>query len=110
MADRWIKQPTDPHQIRETIADLRQRLDALPSIDSNAANWAEQHRQHRAAAEALADHLRATYGARIHDKAWTNTIRMHGFSSSGTAGLQQAFRNWIAAAERKLAAIEGVTS
>ncbi|WP_028712069.1 MULTISPECIES: hypothetical protein [unclassified Paracoccus (in: a-proteobacteria)] len=104
------KHRIDPQLVQSTIADLRQRLDALPMIGDNAAGWADQHRQHRAAAEALADHLRATYGARIHDKAWTNTIRMHGISSSGTAGLQQAFRNWIAAAERKLAAIEGVTS
>lgn len=104
------KQPTDPHQIRETIADLRQRLDALPSIDGRADDVMDQHRRHRAKAEALADHLRTTYGARIADKAWTNAIRMHGISSSGTAGLHQAFRNWVAAAERKLTATEGDAS
>ncbi|CAM3168276.1 hypothetical protein SAMN04488021_11869 [Paracoccus aminovorans] len=104
------KRPTDPHLIRETIADLRQRLDALPSIDSRTGDLMDQHRRHRAAAEALADHLRTAYGARIAAKAWTNTIRMHGISSSGTSGLHQASRNWIAAAERKLAAIEGNAS
>lgn len=104
------KHRIDPQLVQSTIADLRHRLDALPSISAAAADLADQHRQHRAASEALADHLRTAYGARIADKAWTNTIRMHGISSSGTAGLQQAFRNWIAAAERKLAAIEGVAS
>lgn len=89
------------------MADLQARLDALPSISSDANDLADQYRQHRAAAENLADQLRAAYGARITNKVWTNTIRIHGISSSGTAGLQQAFRNWISAAERKLAAIEG---
>lgn len=101
------KKPIDLQSIRDTVADLRARLDALPAISSAAGDLADQHRQHRAAAELLADHLRTAYGARIADKAWTNTIRMHGINSSGTAGLQQALRNWIAAAERKLATIEG---
>lgn len=95
----------DPNTLRATVADLRGRLDALPTID-RCPGRDDQHRRHRKAAEALADHLRATYGARIHDKAWTHTIRLHGISSSGTAGLQTAFHNWIAAAERRIAALE----
>lgn len=88
----------DPDTLRATIADLQARLDALPTIDRSLGS----HHRHREAAEALADHLRSAYGARIHDGVWTNTIRMHGISSSGTAGLQAAFRNWLAAALRRI--------
>ncbi len=96
-----------PEILRSTIADLRARLDAVPTIQSSTGDIMDEHRRFRAATEAIADHLRSTYGARIHNKAWTNTIRMHGISSSGTAGLDGAMRNWIAAVERRLSADDG---
>lgn len=99
------KQPINPSQTRSTIVDLRQRLDTLPTIDSKAEDYADHHRRYRAAADALADYLRTAHGAKIADKAWTTTIRIHSINSSGTSGMAQAARNWIAAAERKLAAL-----
>lgn len=92
----------DPVTLRTAIKDLSARLSAMPEIDSTDGDIMDQCRRHRRASGELADHLRATYGARIHEKAWTNTIRMCGISSSGTSGLAGAFRNWIVAAERRM--------
>lgn len=86
-----------------TITDLRQRLDALPPIRmSSGVDLMDQHRRHRAAAEDLGRYLHATYGARITQRHDANRITMHHISSSSTSGLQGAFRNWLAAAEKRL--------
>ncbi len=94
----------DLDTVRATITDLRARLDALPDTSGVGIDYARKWRACKDAEQALADHLRATYGARIADKAWTHTIRMHGISSSGTSGQSGAFRNWLRAAERTVAA------
>lgn len=96
---------TDPETIRATIADLRQCINALPRISHELGCIMEQHRQHRAAAERLGQHLTVTYGARIPLRPEINRITMHRISSSSTGGLHGAFNNWIAAAERKLAEV-----
>jgi hypothetical protein len=96
----------DPQALRTTIDDLLYRIDMIPRIDAARSDLCDQHALHRQAARDLAAYLTTTYGARIADKAWTNTIRMHGISSSGTSGLVQAFRNWIAAAERRIGLID----
>lgn len=96
-----------PSIIRTTIADLQARLDALPSIDSSDyRGTAKQHQRHREAAEVLAGYLRTTYGARITGPSYETRIRIHGIASSCTAGLAGGFRNWIRAAERRIAALE----
>lgn len=92
----------DLDTILATIADLRARLDALPDTSGVGIDHDRKWRAYKDAERALADHLRATYGARIADKAWTNTIRMHGISSSGTSGQIGAMWNWLRAAERKV--------
>lgn len=94
----------DPDILRTSIDDLHARLASFPSIDSSAGDIMDQHRCHRLASDQLADYLRAAYSAQILEEAWTNTIRMHGIRSSSTSGLCNAFRNWIAAAEKRLAA------
>lgn len=91
--------------LRTTIDDLKSRLDAMPECDfvhspAWEASWAERKR----AADEIAAYLTATYGARIVDKAWTHTIRMHGISSSCISGLTGLFWNWLRAAECRLAA------
>lgn len=86
-----------------TIADLRQRLDALPSISiSSGADLMDQHRRHRAAAEELGRYLSETYGARIKERHDAYRITMHRISSTSTSGLRGAFGNWITAAEKRL--------
>ena len=93
---------SDPTVIRDTIADLRQRLAVLPKIDArNGGDIMDQHRAHRAAAEELGRYLTQTYGARIGLRPDSNRITMHRISSTSTAGLHGAFTNWIAAAERR---------
>lgn len=86
----------------DIIADLRARLDALPRIDGIGGDWVEQHRAHRAAATALADHLTDAYGALVRERPDTNTVTIKGIKATGTAGLHGALHNWIAAAERRL--------
>ncbi len=95
----------DISALRATIADLSARLEALPSVSGDLlyerdAAWVA----YKQAELDLADYLCATYGARIADKAWTCTIRMHGISSSGTSGRCGAMWNWLRAAERKAGA------
>lgn len=95
--------------LQHTIADLRQRLAALPKIDiHNGGDIMDQHRAHRAAAEELGLYLTETYRARITLRPDSNRISMHGISSTSTAGLHGAFTNWIAAAERR-AQLAGLT-
>lgn len=88
--------------LRTTIADLRNRLDALPRISIENGCMMDQHRNHRAAAQELGRYLTETYGARVTERHDTNRIRIHGIASSSTAGLHGAFSNWIAAAEKKV--------
>lgn len=88
--------------LRTTIADLRNRLDALPRISIENGCMMDQHRIHREAARNLGQYLTTTYGARVSERHDTNRIRMHGIASSGTSGLHGAFSNWIAAAEKKV--------
>lgn len=88
--------------LRDTIADLRQRLAELPKIDTRSGgDIMDQHRAHRAAAEELGRYLTSTYGARISRRSDSNRITMHRISSTSTAGFHGAFTNWIAAAERR---------
>lgn len=96
MADQTARLLTD------TIADLRQRVAALPKISAHSgADLMDQHRAHRAAAEELGRYLSETYGARISMRADSNRITMHRISSTSTSGLHGAFTNWIAATERR---------
>lgn len=88
--------------LRTTVTYLRQRLDSLPRISLGNGCMMEQHRAHRAAAQALGKYLTDTYGARVAERHDTNRIRMHGITSSNTAGLHGAFSNWVVAAERKI--------
>lgn len=97
---------SDPTVIHDTIADLRQRLAALPKIDTrNGGDIMDQHRAHRAATEQLGRYLTETYGARIGPRPDSNRITMHRISSTSTAGLHGAFTNWIAAAERRAGSV-----
>jgi hypothetical protein len=97
---------SDKISIRDTVADLRQRLASLPKIDTrNGGDIMDQHRAHRAAAEELGRYLTETYGARISLRPENNRITMHRITSTSTAGLHGAFTNWIAAAERRRASI-----
>lgn len=94
---------TDRDNITATITDLRQRLDALPSISiSSGTDIMDQHRRHRAAAEDLGRYLSATYGARIAERHDANRITMLRITSTSTSGLRGAFGNWITAAEKRL--------
>ncbi|WP_374425941.1 hypothetical protein [Paracoccus sp. (in: a-proteobacteria)] len=89
--------------IRVVIADIRERTERV-YLSADEHSNGDHHRRWKAIREGeaeLANYLRATYDARISEKPWTNTIRMCGVSSSATAGLLAAFRNWAAAAERK---------
>ncbi|SFY18438.1 hypothetical protein SAMN04244548_02989 [Paracoccus pantotrophus] len=96
-----------PSILRAIIADLQARLDALPSIDgSDYRGTADQHYKRREAAKVLAEYLRTKYGARITGLSYETRIRMHGIVSSCTAGQAGCFRNWIRAAERRIAAFE----
>lgn len=91
--------------LRATIADLETRLVAMPSPEShNSSSWETSWDAYRNAENEIAEHLRIAYGARIAHKGYTNTIRMHGISSSCTSGLTGLFRNWLRAAESKAAA------
>lgn len=89
--------------LRTIITDLRARLDALPRIDSTRGDLMDQHRAHRAAAQQLGEYLTETYGALVRERHDANTITMQKIRSSSTGGLHGAYRNWIAAAERRLA-------
>ncbi|WJS87275.1 hypothetical protein [Paracoccus sp. TOH] len=90
--------------LKATIADLRQRIAALPEVRFSRGDYMEQHRTLREAARALGQYLADTYSARIAEKPDATRITMHRISSTCTSGLEGAFKNWIAAAERRLAA------
>lgn len=94
---------TDTITLAEAITDLRQRLADLPSIN---AGDSDSHRRNRAAEDDLSDYLAQTYGARIHRKAWTNTVRMLSIASSGTSGIAGALHNWISGATRRIEKLE----
>ncbi len=89
--------------LRIIIDDLRQRLNQLPKIDSRSGeDMMDQHRVHRAAAQKLGEYLIEAYGALVRERSDTNSITMKKIRSSSTGGLHGAFRNWIAAAERRI--------
>ncbi|SIT11283.1 hypothetical protein [Paracoccus saliphilus] len=94
---------TDTTALPDIIADLRARISQLPTIDSRRGDIMDQHRRHRKAAVELGEYLTATYGAQVAERAENNRITMRRISSTSTSGLQGAFSNWIAAAEKRLA-------
>lgn len=101
-----MKKPLNRPQVMETVADLRRCINVLPRISHELGDMMDQHRQHRAAAERLGRYLGETYGARIAERPEITRITMHGISASSTGGMHAAFRNWVAAAERKLSEAE----
>lgn len=90
--------------LRIIIDDLRVRLDALPKIDIRSGeDVMDQHRVYRAAAQKLGEYLTETYGALVRERSDANSITMMRIRSSSTSGLHGAFRNWVIAAERRMA-------
>lgn len=92
-----------------TIADLRKNMNVLPKISHGAGCMMDQHRRYRAAAARLGQHLVETHAARITDQPGVTRITMHSISASSAGGMYGAFANWIAAAERRLAANKETT-
>lgn len=52
----------------------------------------------------LANRLAAQFGARIGDRWDACRVNLAGVSASSTSGMASALRNWLRAAERRLAA------
>lgn len=98
---------TEPITLRAATADLRKRVNVLPSIKGTAkkrTNWIGRHRARQDAAEALAIHLRQAYGARVSTgNTDTASLTMLGIRSSSTGGLASAYTNWLIAADKRLA-------
>lgn len=71
-----------------------------PRVDGDREWWT----RHRAAMERCAEDLTASVGARINDRWDGCRVRIAGVSSTCTAGMAGALRNWTVAARRKLEA------
>ena len=93
----------DPVPLQTVISDVRERTEKV-YLSADEHSNGDHHRRWKAIREGeaeLAEYLRVTYGALIRANGDTNTISMCCITSSATAGLLAAFRNWANAADRK---------
>lgn len=100
--------PDDLRSRALRVADeLAADLDNLPALGSISADWQDhiaRSRAHGEAAEALAERLRRSHGARIapvRGGAGGWRVAMLGTTATCTAGLTGALRNWVAGARRR---------
>lgn len=92
----------------ETIRNIRSRLDAINSFpargDLSTDEWLDLTTAWRDQVRQLGRDLQSDLGARIVERpAQGATVTLAGIRASSTSGLTSALRNWIAAAEKRLA-------
>ena len=73
-----------------------------PLIDTSSASFTEWRARHRTAMELCPSHLGEQLGAKINDRWDGCRVRIAGVSSTCTAGMHGALKNWLRAAKARL--------